>query len=302
MINSVSRTSIWLVNVLLNYERLSLAEISALWAGNTELSNGEPFHRIRLQRAIASTLDMFGIVIECDRRDGYRYYIVANENQKAAEWLISSHAVNKAISESRQMGGRILLEEIPAGQYHLSTIVEAMVHNQVLEMKYRKFADSEPYTSLVEPYSVKLSHQRWYLLGRKDHRPHLQIFALDRIQQLRILPHEEFQMPADFCPAEYFEHYFGVHTGGGLAPSSIRIRANSFWSNYLRTLPIHRSQRVVETTPDGCIFEFVMASTPDLLNHLLSYGPGIEVLEPSSLRDLLRDNVRQMSLLYEGKA
>lgn len=299
MINSVSRTSIWLVNVLLNYQRISLSEISKLWSDDIEISKGEPFHRIRLQRAISSTLDMFGIVIECDRRDGYRYYIAANENLKAAEWLISSHAINSAIVQSRQMSERILIEEIPSGQQYLSIIVDAMHHCHPLEMDYRKFADSDTVTCYLEPYCVKLSKQRWYMLGRKDHRDHLQVFALDRIQRLRILSDEQVEIPVHFSAQKYFAYYFGVHTGGDLRPSSIRIRANKFWSNYLRTLPIHHSQCEVRTTQDWAEFQFAMATTPDLVNHLLSYGPGVEVLEPHSLREQMRDNVQQMALLYD---
>ncbi len=299
MENIRSRVCIWLVNVLLNYRRLTLRELDQLWRENEELSGGSELSRLKLHRAISSAFDMLGVAIECDLHDHYRYYIAANENLLAAEWVISSYTINQIVVEGRHLRSRILFEGIPSGQYHLSTIVQAMKRGKALEMDYRKFADSEPITSFIEPYCVKLSQQRWYLLGRKDHRPHLQVFALDRIRQLRILNNIDFEPPADFHASDYFSFYFGVHTGGDQAPNFIRIRANKFWSNYLRTLPIHHSQRVVQFLDDGCIFEFLMATTPDLVNHLLSYGPGVEVLEPHSLREQMRDNVQQMALLYD---
>lgn len=301
MKNVSSRTSIWLVNTLLNYGRLSLEDLRTIWNESQEFSDNGVLHRIKLQRIIASAQDIFGIVIECDRRDGYRYYIAANTNAKAAELLISSQAIRDAILERDSVRERILLEDIPSGQYHLSTIISAISKEKALEMVYRKFSDSEPVTSYIEPYCVKISHQRWYLLARKDHRDHLQVFALDRILKLRILQDHSFTPPADFSAHDYFNNYFGVHTGSNLYPSIIRIRVDQFWRNYFRTLPLHHSQREVDTTVDDCIFEYTLAVTPDFVNHLLSYGASIEVLEPQSLRQTMLDNIRRMSSLYDPK-
>lgn len=301
MENLRSRVSIWLVNALLNYGKLTFKEINELWKNNEELSEGVEMSRMKLNRLVNTALDMLGIVIECDRRDGYRYYIAANDNVKAAEWLISSHAISQVVTESVHLRDRILLEEIPSGQYHLSSIITAMDKGKALEMVYKKFADSESVTCFIEPYCIKLSQQRWYLLARKDHREYLQVFALDRIQQLRILNDQNFAPPADFSPKEYFADYFGVHTGSKEGPTLIRLYADDFWSKYLRTLPLHATQKEVNqhAYKSGAVFEYLMAATPDLINQLLSYGPGVEVLEPRSLRDRLRDNVRKMDELYK---
>ena len=298
MENRRARTGLWLVNTLLNYRRLTLDELSRLWRSAEDLSGGAGLTRNQLRRAVSAALDTLGIVIECDRRDAYRYYIAANDNLKAAEWLISSQAIHQVVTESEQVRDRILLEEIPSGQHHLSTIVSAMTHAQAIEMVYCKFADSEPYTCYIEPYCIKLSQQRWYLLACKDHRPHLQVFALDRMQQLRILSGSHFMPPADFDAHAYFADYFGVYRGDGMLPQTVRIRATLFWRNYLRTLPLHASQREVEVHADSSVFEYTLAPTPDLLNYLLSCGPNIEVLAPATLRQQMRDAVARMDQMY----
>lgn len=298
MKNVSTRTSIWLVNALLNYEKLSLEELRQLWDESEEFAENGAFHRIKLQRIIAAAQDILGVVIECDRRDGYRYYISANKSVKAAEWLISSHAINSMLFEDESVRDRILLEEIPSGQRHLNTIILAISHSKAIEVVYRKFADSEPETCFIEPYCVKISHLRWYLLGCKDHRPYLQVFALDRIQRMRILQDVDFEMPSSFSPQDFFRDFFGVYTGNGLVPQKVRIRVDAFWRNYLRTLPIHASQREVETSASGCVFEYLLAITPDFVNHLLTYGASIEVLAPESLREHLCETARKMVAQY----
>lgn len=293
------QTSLWLVNTLLNYRKLSLREISALWQQNEDMSQGQEMSRLKLKRTIDSAFELLGVVIECDLRDGYRYYIAGNENLKTAEWLISSHAINNVVVNSAHVRDRILLEEIPSGQHHLSIIVEALTKGKAIEMDYQKFEDSESYTCFVEPYCVKLSQQRWYLLGRKDHRDHLQVFALDRIRQLRILIDQDFQLPADFSPRDYFSRGLGVFIDDTMPIRKVVLRVNLFWRNYLRTLPMHPTQHEEERHADYSLFSYYLAISPDLVNQLLSYGPQIEVLEPSELRAQMADAARKMHDIYE---
>ena len=114
--------------------------------------------------------------------------------------MLSSFSINQLMTEGGNLRERILLEEVPSGQFFLPTIIEAMSKGKAMELDYKKFSDSEPYTCFIEPYCVKLSQQRWYLLARKNHSSHLQLFALDRMQQLRILEDVDFQIPEYFSP------------------------------------------------------------------------------------------------------
>ena len=88
MENQRSRTSIWLVNTLLAYRKLSLREINQLWLDDPDMSGGGPMTRIRLQRAISSAFDVMGVAIECDIHDRYRYYIAAKYDLKATEEVL----------------------------------------------------------------------------------------------------------------------------------------------------------------------------------------------------------------------
>lgn len=298
MENRRFRNGMWLVNTLMNYKKLSREELNKLWKHNVDLSGGEELTRNQLIRAISSALDVLGVSIECDVKDSYRYYISGNDSLKATEWLMSSFSINQLVSDGSKVRERILLEEIPSGQFFLSTIIEAMSKGKAMELDYKKFADSEPYTCFIEPYCVKLSQQRWYLLARKDHRSHLQVFALDRMQQLRILEDVDFLVPDDFSPQEYFSNYFGVYTSVKSPAEKILLKVDLFWRDYFRTLPIHASQEEIERHAEYSIFRYNLAVTPDLINKLLDYGPNIEVLTPQSLRDKMREITSRMAALY----
>ena len=111
------------------------------------------------------------------------------------------------------------------------------------------------------------------------------------------LTDEGFEMPEDFSPQQYFAEYFGVLTDE-TPMAHVVIRTYGKTPNYLRTLPLHQSQREVATTADYTDFSFDIRPTADFIGQLLSHGDGLEVIEPQSLRDQLQQEVERMRSHY----
>lgn len=65
---------VWLVNILNNEGRLTFEQLCERWQ-KTEMSGGMPLSRTTFNRMRDAILYMFGIIIECDIRDGYQYRI-----------------------------------------------------------------------------------------------------------------------------------------------------------------------------------------------------------------------------------
>ncbi|MBR5743994.1 MAG: WYL domain-containing protein, partial [Muribaculaceae bacterium] len=87
---------IWLVNTIRRAKRISLAEINEKWI-DTDMSGGVPFARTTFNRHKDAIEDIFGIYIDCDRRDGYKYFI-GNEyvlrEDSVQNWMLSTLSVN----------------------------------------------------------------------------------------------------------------------------------------------------------------------------------------------------------------
>ena len=111
------------------------------------------------------------------------------------------------------------------------------------------------------------------------------------------LTDESFEMPEDFSPQQYFAEYFGVLTDE-TPMAHVVIRTYGKTPKYLRTLPLHQSQREVATTEDYTDFSFDIRPTADFIGQLLSHGDGLEVIEPQSLRDQLQEEVERMRSHY----
>lgn len=120
------RTCLWIVNVLDRHKALTLKQINDRWLEDDAISGGVEISRRTFYNYIMAIFDLFHVVIECDKRDGFKYKIASREDDKMTLWLAKSFAVNEVLASNADMKQRILLEDIPSGQEHLTTIMEAM--------------------------------------------------------------------------------------------------------------------------------------------------------------------------------
>ena len=155
-----------------------------------------------------------------------------------------------------------------------------MRESVALTMTCQSFGKPEPSTFEVEPYCVKFFEQRWYMLGMSDK---LRIYALDRIKALE--PTErKFKLPKKFDAAKFFADHYGIIIGyEDFEVEPVALKVDSWQSKYLRTLPLHHTQVVVERNEKYSIFEYRLCPTFDFRQKVLSMGGSIEVLAPQEL-------------------
>ena len=279
------REYIWLVNSIYKAGKISLNEINDKWIG-TEMSGGVEFSRTTFHRHKIAIEDMFGIYIECDRKNGFKYYIgneyVLQENS-VQNWMLSTLSVSSLLAESMSLNERILLENVPSGGEKLKMVIKAMKENQKISITYRRYGGHAARTFDLEPYCVKLFGQRWYMLGRFADRG-FATFSLDRMLEIKIIK-EKFKFDEDFDAASYFSDCFGVMSDEDLKPERVIIRAYGYEPYYLRDLPLHHSQREIQSTEEYCDFELKLKLTSDFKAKLLSRGEWIEILEPKALAE-----------------
>ena len=277
---------IWIINTLRQYKKLSLEELNNLWQ-NDDVNGGAPLSRTTFNRHKDSILDMFGIIIECTTFPGYKYYIANPEvlgDDSIEGWLFSTLTVSTVLSDSVSLRERILLENVPAGEEFLQTIIQALKANRKLVITYQRFGQ-DSYEKTIFPYALKLFHQRWYLLAFTGR--HYATYSLDRMLSVS-LTEETFERPDDFSPEAYFSEYYGILTDD-TPMAHVVIRTYGSTPNYLRTLPLHASQKELQSTDEYTDFSLDIRPTADFINTLLSHSDGLEVLEPADLRLKIRE-------------
>lgn len=286
---------IWLVDTIYRAGRITLEDINRKWL-QSSISDGNPIPKRTFHNHRTSIEEMFDINIECNSGT-YEYYIdnaEELENGGMHRWLLNSFAVNNMINESHKLKQRIIFEEIPSGQQYLTTIIEAMRDGIRLKMKYKSHWMDSAVEFEVQPYFIKVFKQRWYIIGKSDK---LRIYALDRVESL-ILSSRTFKMPTDFDPQKYFEDCYGIIHDVDINPQLIRIKVFSRQAKYVRALPLHHSQKEIESKTSYSIFEYLIKPTFDFRQELLSMGEDIEVISPKSFRTEIKNVYNNIVKLY----
>ena len=291
----------WLIETIRRAGKISHRDLSDKWERCKDLSDCKPLHRATFNRWRDNIFSQFGIIISCQRVGGYLYYIENPEDideDELKKWMLDSFAVGNLIGENLSLKGRILVDQIPSGLDHLTTILEAMKENRVVNIIYKPFWYSHPFEIPVEPYCVKLFENRWYMLGHNLSKDTIRLYGLDRIESVEIT-NREYKWPKDFSASEYFSNYFGIVTDDRVKPERIVLRANKDHTPYLKSLPLHHSQELIEDNGEYADFSLYLAPTYDFIMKLLHVGGMVEVISPASLRKTMKGWISDMYDLYK---
>lgn len=290
----------WLIETIRRAGKISHKDLSERWEEAKDLSDCRPLHRATFNRWRDAIFEQFGIIIECQKKGGYLYYIENPEDiddNRLKKWMLDSFAVGNLIGENLSLKDRILVTKIPSGTDHLKTLIDAMKDYRTVTITYKPFKQAHGHTLELEPFCVKLHENRWYLLG-KNNKDEIKLYGLDRIEDAYI-NEKTFTIPKEFSALDFFAPYYGVVIGNTINPQRIVIRANESHKYYMNTLPLHDSQKMIEDCGEYADFELVLSPTYDFVMKLLQFGSMIEVISPDSLRQTMKGWISDMFELYK---
>ncbi len=287
---SLFKRYVWLLELLLNSkDGYSLKEINESLARENE----EEIPRRTFIRTKAAIEDIFSVQIKYNRQRD-KYYI---ENSKEThEMLYSAFAVNRLMSENLDLNDRIILEKAAtSSNKFLSKITTAMRDCQRILITYHSYEMQTAREFEIEPYALRYFGRRWYVLAHTDFHTSLHLYALDRMDDVKIT-NKFFKLPADFYADDYFSRYFGVIMNDGKA-EKILLRTTDLRTKYLNSLPLHSTQK--EVAPN--LFELCLVLTDDFINALRAMGAEVEVVSPDWLRKRLLKDAKEMVKKYSKK-
>ena len=291
------RRYVWLINTVRRY-RLTRPEILARWADAAENDKHLPMPEKTFRNHIDAIEEIYILRISCHRAAGGIYEIEDEGDggdSGLADWLLSTISVSNAIQESAGLRRRIIFENIPSGEKFLMPLIEAMRDSVRVRLVYDSYRrhDNEPF--VIEPYCVKVSKQRWYVLGRTEKG--MRTYALDRIRSLEETG-EKFTLPSGFDAAEYFSDSYGIYTVENVKPQTVLVRVGEGQDRYFDSLPLHHSQTLVRREDGFSVYGYHLVPTFDFIQELLSHGDALEVLSPEPLRRLVAGKTARMAGFY----
>ena len=297
MSNNLFAKYIWEVSTIHSAGHITLRSINDKWT-ECYLYDGLPIPRRTFDRHRHDIETLFDINISCRKSDN-TYYIEDHgelASDRIRHWLLNNFAVGQMLNEARAIKDKILFEEIPSGYRWLLPAIQAIRESRMIKIRYHSFQRTNEETITIMPLALKISHQRWYIVTQKS-PSQVRVYALDRVLDLELLE-QRFTFPEGFSAEDYFQNCYGIIAGQETA-ETVRLRVFNNQQKFFRSLPLHHSQKEVETAETYSIFEYYIKPAYDFKQTILSYGENIEVLSPQWLRDEIRAKIASMAEIYK---
>ena len=262
-----------------------------------------------LQRDIPIIAEVYRVFIKCNRST--QEYRIIDEAEAFSQNLLEAFDVYHALQNYYgKLSESILFDKrIPQGTQYLSPLLDAIKKQKQIEIHYHKFWGSkEVQIRTIEPYLLKESQHRWYALALDVDKKALRVFGLDRIKSI-----EDMGMKRMYDPPKeivhFFDDSFGVWVDNDRTKaekvllSFKKEESDSFFTpnpaEYLRAIPLHRSQVFIKDTPEEIVLSLQIKITPDFVKEILSYGAHVKVVAPEHLAERVKSEIKNALQLYD---
>ena len=242
---------------------------------------------------------VFGIDI-IYRRSSNTYAIEYDEIDEYHEDVFDNLLLVEAYREVKGKKNVMFFEQRKSrGLHWLNGLVHAITHHQIITLRYTKFWEGVSHKRTLEPYALKEFRNRWYLLANeRDGKDFfLKTFGLDRISDLEI-SNSSFK-PEKIDIENYFKNSFGIIYGDNEEVEEIVLSFDSEQGQYIKTLPMHHSQKVLIDNDKEYRIQLTLFPTYDFEREVLSHGERVKVISPKNFKEHLQNEVKNMLKNYK---
>jgi predicted DNA-binding transcriptional regulator YafY len=187
------------------------------------------------------------------------------------------------------------------GLEFITPIYNSILYKKAINIEYKSFKQDISQSIIFHPYYLKQYNNRWYVFGKNDSSQFIMNLALDRITAIeeskkKYIPNKSI----DFN--EYFEDIIGVTLNNEGKVEEVVIKVSNELLPYIKTKPIHGSQKLKEQGASHTLVSLDLIPNYELESLILSYGEGLEVLQPKLLREKIKKRIELINNNYKNKS
>jgi predicted DNA-binding transcriptional regulator YafY len=184
------------------------------------------------------------------------------------------------------------------GLEHIETLYQSIIKKCAVELCYQSFKARSAATFNFHPYYLKEYRNRWFVIGVKKRNTPILTLALDRIVsikpcEVKYAPRENFSLP------NFLHDVIGVTVNQNGQAEKVLLHADNETAPYIITKPLHHSQQIVETLPNGVIISLQVQLNFELEREILGFGDRIKVIAPERLKRRIKETLEHALDLYQ---
>ncbi|WP_312207354.1 helix-turn-helix transcriptional regulator [Epilithonimonas hominis] len=247
------------------------------------------------KRDIELLLEM-GIEIKF-KRSTMTYQIVNEEFSVSSQTIFDNILLLNAYKQTENNSGIMIFEKRKSrGLENLNGLLHAIQNRKTISLSYTKHWEGLKTKRILEPYALKEFKNRWYLLANEmDEKDFfIKTFGLDRISDLEISTKPFSKQQVDVN--QMFVNSFGIISTLGQEPEKIILSFDYEQGKFVKSLPIHHSQKVLIDNNSEYRIELTLAPTYDFYQELLTHTGRMKIISPENVR------VKYFELLNSAKS
>lgn len=188
-----------------------------------------------------------------------------------------------------------IIEYTPTPEGIFKTVLEACLKRNALTFAYNSPACDKKTERVVNPYHLLNYMGTWHLLGYCHMRKDLRDFVLSRMSDVQITDNT-FTIPKSFDVVGYIQSGFGIYKGESL--KEVTLRFSPLKTKWVKSQIWHKDQKQ-KILKDGSLeLSFPVASFAEVMMEILKHGADVEVIKPKALRDLIKEEAREIAKIY----
>lgn len=218
------------------------------------------------------------------KRSTMTYKIVeedANDSSAILDNLLLLNAYKQIDNHSEIM---IFEKRKSRGLENLNGILSAIQNCKIITFNYTKHWENIPYRKVLEPYALKEFKNRWYLIANEvdDKDFFLKTFGLDRISEFQLKAKTFKKQNVDID--QLFVNSFGIISTLNEIPETIVLSFDYEQGKFIKTLPIHHSQKVLIDNDSEYRIELTLVPTYDFYQELLTHTGRMRIISPEVVK------------------
>ncbi|EGV19441.1 helix-turn-helix transcriptional regulator [Thiocapsa marina] len=188
------------------------------------------------------------------------------------------------------LSARVRIMQVGArrGGRHFQAVAGALARHQRLWIRYFNRGDDRHSDREVSPQRLTYYRDNWYLDAWCHLREGLRTFALDAIEAARPLSTTALSV-ADEDLDRHFAVSYGIFAGTPRQTAVLRFSAER--ARWVAKEQWHRDQSGQFLEDGRYELRIPYSNALELTMDVLRYGPDVEVVEPTVLRDLVRERL-----------
>lgn len=246
------------------------------------------------QRDCNEIESLWGVEIAFNKRENH-YEIVNNENDLHFDRIMEAFDTVAVLQKSKTVRNYLYLEKRKSkGTEYFNGILHAIQNQLVVTFQLNSYWQAASFRRCV-PKAIKESQNRYYLIAYDLDKNDFRNYGLDRISNFVIT--SEKQKTPEINVEAFYQHAFGIQCYND--PVEIILEFANDQKQYIKSLPLHASQKIIKENNETFTVALFMHPTNDFVMEILRYGAICEVIEPPFLRDRIKDEVKHLQEKYQ---